>query len=138
MTKDPSASRPSDEELKEALQAAVRKPFDEVDWDRLRDGIMADAVTHFRSPAGRSYDWVTAWSSPGIPVAASALAAAAAVVLLWIAPIVRPAGETPPGFWPVAEELVSSLPESTRLLLSAGSDEDSLLTALMVYGGEER
>lgn len=138
MTKDPSAFRPSDDELKEALQAAVRKPFDEVDWDRLREGIMADAETHFHSATGRPYDWVTAWSSRGIPVAASALAAAAAVALLWIVPIMRPGGEAPPGFWPVAEELVLSLPESTRLLLSAGSDGDSMLTALMVYGGEER
>lgn len=138
MTKDPSAFRPSDEELKGALQAAVRKPFGEVDWGRLHDRIMADAETHVRDAAARPYDMVMAWSSRGIPVAAGALAAAAAAALLWIVPIMRPVGQAPPGFWPVAEELISSLPENTRLWLSAGSDEDSLLTALMVYGGEER
>jgi hypothetical protein len=38
----------------------------------------------------------------------------------------------------VAEELVSRLPEGTRDLLSAGSDLESMLNAVVAYDERER
>jgi hypothetical protein len=136
MNRTPDAS---DGELKAALRSAVSPPVGEVDWDRLHGRILAAAASRrgITARPKRASDWVAAWSRRGIP--ALATARAAAVVALLVLPLDRRAAEPePPGFWPIAEELVSGLPEATRRLLLAGDDVESLLQAVMANGREER
>lgn len=138
MTDESGGLRPSDRELRNALRAAVPTPFAEVDWDRLHRGIMADGRAHFAAASGDALGWIEAWSTRGIPLAAGALAAAATIVTLWIAPIVRSAPDAQhPASRPVAEELMSGLPEGSRLLLNARTDVASMLLAVMLYRGED-
>lgn len=137
MTNDPSGARPSDRDLRNALQEAVPKPYEEVAWDRLYGGIMAHAESHFHGPDRPVYDRVAAWSSRGIPLAGAGLAAA--ILALWMLPVAPPARDSvPPGLQPVAEELLAGLPEETLQLLGASVDVDGMLTALATYGEEER
>jgi hypothetical protein len=138
MTEDSrNTHEPGDGELKEALRSAITPPLGAVDWERLHERIMTDARRRATPTPMRASEWVAAWSRRGIPAVASALAAAIAALL--ILPIERRAAvPQPPGFWPVAEELVSSLPEETRRMLLAGDDVDSLLGAVMADGREER
>jgi hypothetical protein len=133
MTRESREPERADEELKEALKDALAAPFDEVDWEALHGRILADAETRVTRRSEPAVARVAAWSTRGIPMAAAALAAA--VVALWIAP--APHGETtpPPEFWPVAEALMSTLPEDTRLLLDAGRDVESMLMAMVVNDG---
>lgn len=139
MSYEPNARGPSDRELKAALRAALAAPFDEVDWERLhaRIAVAAEARRAAAAAPKRTSEWMVAWSRRGIPAVAAALAAAIAALL--VLPIERRAPDPqPPGFWPVAEELMSNLPEETRSLLLAGEDMESLLRAVMADGREER
>jgi acyl-CoA synthetase (AMP-forming)/AMP-acid ligase II len=128
---------PNDGELKAALRSAVRPTGNDVDWERLHERIMdAAAACRPASPA-RASDWIAAWSRRSIPAVASVLAAAVATLLFL--PIERQTRDAqPPGFWPVAEELMSDLPEETRRMLLAGEDMESLLRAVMADGRAER
>jgi hypothetical protein len=137
MSDEPGSPGPGDAELKAALHAALAAPFDDVDWDHLHARIVADAERRVGAAPRRAYDWVAAWSARATPAAAAALAAA--ILSLLILPIERRSAEPqPPGFWPVAEVLVSNLPESTRRMLLAADDFESLLQAILADGGEER
>lgn len=136
MRTGPNVPPPGDDrELKRALRAAVTPPFDAVDWDGLHERIMSEARQKgSRAPRG-TYGWVTRWSARGIPLTAGSLAAAATVILLLLPSRMAPVTEMPsPGAWPTAEEMFSSLPDETRLLLNAGADVESMITALMVHG----
>jgi hypothetical protein len=128
---------PDDGELKAALRSVVRPPVDDVDWGRLQDRIMVAATRCSSASPVHATEWVAAWSRRGIPAVASALAAAMAALL--ILPVERRTVDAqPPGFWPVAKELMSNLPEETRRLLLAGEDAESLMRAVMADGREER
>lgn len=132
MIKHPGEPGREDRELRAALKAALAAPVEEVDWDGLHGRIMTDAEASVRRRPDRAFARVAAWSSRGIPLAAGALAAAA--LALWFAP--APGASTPPPeFWPVAQELISMLPEETRLLLDAGTDVESLLLAMTAHDG---
>jgi hypothetical protein len=125
-----------DPELRRVLRAALAQRFDDVDWDRLHGGIMA-AAAHRAETGGRAWECVARWSARGVPAAAAALVAA--VVILWIMPAGRATADPgPPGFWPVAEELLANLPEETRRLLGAGADDETMLRAVLADGGRER
>jgi hypothetical protein len=127
----------NDDDLKAALRDALATPFGDVDWDRLHARIMTDAGTRVRAQPRRAFDWLAAWSWRGVPFAAAGLAAA--VLALWIVPVERPAAHPhPAGYWTVADELVTNLPEPTRELLLAGSDVESLLSVVITEGAEER
>jgi acyl-CoA synthetase (AMP-forming)/AMP-acid ligase II len=131
------AHGPSERELKAALHSAVTPPVDDVDWHRLHERIMAAAEARSAAVPRRASEWVAAWSRRGIPAVAAALAAG--LVALLIVPIERRAPDPqPPGFWPVAEELMSNVPEETRRLLLAGDDVESLLRAVLADSREER
>jgi hypothetical protein len=132
MTEDLRGPGKGDPQLRAALKDVLAAPVDDVDWDRLHGQIMADAWARGRRRPERAFARVAAWSPRGIPLAAAALVAAA--LALWIAPP-PPARTPPPEFWPVAQELISALPEETRLLLDAGTDVESLLRAMSVNDG---
>jgi hypothetical protein len=138
MSYEPDLAGPSDQELKAALRAALAAPFDEVDWERLHARIVAaEARRAAAATPKHTSEWMVAWARRGIPAVAAALAAAIAALL--VLPIERRTPDPqPPGFWPVAEELMSNLPEETRSLLLAGEDVESLLRAVMADGREER
>lgn len=133
MTEDPRHVEPGDRELKRALKAAVTTRLEEVHWDGLYERIMADAEARVGDSQERTFARVAAWWSRGVPAATAALAAA--VLALWILPAPPAPEAPPPEFWPVAQELMSNLPEDTHLLLDAGRDVEGMLTALMMYDG---
>lgn len=136
MKKERDVPRP-DEELKRALQTAVATPSSTVDWDRMYDRIMAEARSRLADARPQTWDYMASWSSHGIPLGTAALVAA--IITLWSLPLAELGGEpSPAGFWPVAEELISGLPEDTRQLLNAGTELEDLLTALAQRGVEER
>jgi hypothetical protein len=125
---------PDEQVIRSALQDALRDRFDGVDWDRLCDRIVADAVSR-GGVAQRPVEILAAWSVRGA-VAAGALFAAGLAVLLFVSDSGE-ADTVPPGFWPVAEELIAGVPEDTRRLIEAGADVDGLLRLMVADGGRE-
>jgi hypothetical protein len=121
--------------VRPALQRALSDRFDGVDWDALHARIMADAAT--RQPAvAEPWSLVARWAYRGIPAAGALLAAGLAALL--ILPLdSRPAAAAPPGFWPVAEELMAGVPEDTRRLIDAGADVASLLDLVLAAEQKE-
>jgi anti-sigma factor RsiW len=127
---DERETHPEDDATPEALRNALADRFHGVDWEALHQRIMRDAVP---GPVSRlaptPLSAVAGWSRRGIPAAAALLAAGVAGLLLLPAERARPAAE--PGYWPVAEELLSQVPEGTLRLLEAGVSTEGMLTALM-------
>ena len=133
---EPDRIGPMDEEWRRALRAATAPPMDEVDWAGLRHAIISEAERRFEAPRAPVYRTVSHWSSRGIPVAAAALLAACLV--LWTLPATGSSADTaPPGFWPVAEELVRGLPDETRQILDASTDVESMIRAMVASAAEE-
>lgn len=117
------------QEVRSALQDALSDRFDGVDWERLHARILADAARPAALGA-QPWDVVASWASRGIP-AAGALLAAAVVALLILPLNARSDAAAAAALLPVAEELMASVPEETRLLLHAGSDLESLLNLVL-------
>jgi hypothetical protein len=121
-----------DHELTSGLRDALAGRFDRVDWDGLHDRIMADALSR-SGPQQRPADVLASWSVRGSAAAGVLLAAGIAALLLMSDS--ADADPVPPGFWPVAEELIAAVPADTRQLLQAASDAERLLQ--IMSGGEE-
>lgn len=123
-----------DAALGTALRAASPPPpMDEVDWDGLHDRIVAGARrTLARRIAARRRWWdVTAsWAARGIPLTA-VTAAAAALVLAWVGPPGRPAGETVAVL--AFEEALAG--EAGPILMASDPDE-ALANAILYYDEE--
>jgi hypothetical protein len=123
-----------DSEVRAALQDLFQHRFEHVDWDRLNARIVADAVTRTSVPSGPA-DVLAAWS-PRASLTAGGLIAAGVAALLFFSERVD-ADPVPPGFWPVAEELLAGLPPDARRLLEAGSDPQDLLELITADVREE-
>lgn len=127
----------SDEELRVALREVLAPPVGDVDWRELHARIMGDAERRQMESSASALGRVSAWSRGGTPFAAAVLLAASLV--LWIVPAPpRPADAAPPGFWPVAEELLAGLPHESRQLLNAGTDVETMLAAVVESAMVER
>jgi hypothetical protein len=123
-----------DLDVRAALQHELRHRFDGVDWERLHDRIVGDALTQWDGPRGPA-QVLAAWSRGGA-IAASALLAAALAALLLVPPDAGgDAAEA--GFWPVAEELLAGVPDETRRLIDAGTRPDRLLELVVADAREE-
>lgn len=132
-----------DELVPSLLRDALAHRFDDVDFDALESRIVAQAgarsthtvVGHAPSqPDDPSWRAMARWSGRGIPVAATLLAAGIAAIAL----LPRPHEQAEPaGFWPVAEDLMATLPADTRLLIDAGTNVESLLTAMLASAEQE-
>jgi hypothetical protein len=120
------------QELRRALQDAVSHRFDDVDFERLRARIVADAREGRAGGGAAHWELVQRWSRRGIPAAAALLAAGIAALLILPPATTEPAAAGAV-FWPVAEELLSGVPDDTRLLIEAGSDVERLLNLMLAH-----
>jgi hypothetical protein len=120
--------------VRAALQHELRDRFDGVAWEPLHDRIVAAALARHAGLRGPS-EVLAAWS-PRAAVAAGLLTAAGLLALLLI-PDGADADAVPPGFWPVAEELLAAAPEETRMLLNAGAQPEGLLELIVPAAREE-
>jgi len=127
---DERDTHPGDDAARDALRDALADRFHGVDWEALHQRIMRDAAPGSVAPlAPTPLGAVADWSRRGIPAAATLLAAGVAGLLLL--PADQPSPVAEPGYWPVAEELLSQVPEGTLRLLEAGVSTEGMLTALM-------
>ena len=129
-----------DAELRSLLREQVAPPFDQVDWHRLLARITADAeplLARARSSAGRLrtgaqqaawWQMLAAWSARGIPVAATA--AAAAIVFIVTGSLERPRAVATADTYITLEE---ELAYGSAALTAAGNDSDAVLNALLFY-----
>jgi hypothetical protein len=123
-----------DSEVRAALQDLFHDRFDHVDWERLNERIVADAAGWSTAHAGPA-EVLAAWS-PRASLTAGGLIAAGVAALLLFSDRVE-ADAVPPGFWPVAEELLAGLPPDARRLLSAGSEPQDVLELITADVGKE-
>jgi hypothetical protein len=123
-----------DSEVRAALQDLFHDRFENVDWERLNARIVAEAAGRPTVPCGPA-DVLAAWS-PRASVTAGGLIAAGIAALLLFSERVD-ADAVPPGFWPVAEELLAGLPPDARRLLYAGSEPQGLLELITADVREE-
>jgi hypothetical protein len=145
MTDRTNKDHHDDDLVSSMLRDALADRFDGVDFDALQARIVGDANARSaraaignhatsRAPDAASWRTMARWSARGIPVAATLLAAGVAAIVLLSPAREQPA---PAGFWPVAEDLMSTLPADTRLLIDAGTNIESLLTAMLASAEQE-
>jgi hypothetical protein len=132
--RDDPGHEPDDHEIRAALQHALRDRFDGVAWAALHDRIVADGLA--RSTGARGPSEVLAAWSPRAAMAAGSLIAAGVLALLLISDGAE-ADTVPPGFWPVAEELLAGVPEDARRLINAGTQPEELLALIVADAREE-
>jgi hypothetical protein len=123
-----------DSEVRAALQDLFHDRFEHVDWERLNARIVADAARRTSVVSGPA-EVLAAWSPRASLTAGGLIAAGFAALLLFSGP--ADADAVPPGFWPVAEELLAGLPPDARRLLTAGSDPHDLLELVTADVREE-
>jgi hypothetical protein len=124
-----SESMREDPEVSEALQDLFQDRFDGVDWARLNERIVAEGVRWSMAPRGPA-EVLAGWSRRAAVPAGGLIAAGVAALLLFSDG--AEADSAPPGFWPVAEELLAGLPADTRRLLNAGSEAQELLQLIAI------
>jgi hypothetical protein len=123
-----------DRDVRAALQRELSHRFDGVAWEQLHDRIVADAAVHW-SGAQRPSEVLAAWSPRGALVAGT-IAAAGLLALLLVSDGAE-ADTVPPGFWPVAEELLAGVPAETRRVMEAGTRPEGLLELIVADVREE-
>jgi hypothetical protein len=123
-----------DPEVSQALQDLFQARFDQVDWARLNERIVTDGADWMMATRGPA-EVLAAWSRLASLTAGGLIAAGLAALLLFSDG--AEADTAPPGFWPVAEELLAGLPADTRKLLNAGSEPQALLQLIAIDVREE-
>lgn len=131
---------PFDPELQEAVREAFASPpYDAVDWNALHGRIMAaaaPALERKRRPSG--WDVLGGWSRRGVPLVATA--AAAAMVLVFggvFDALIGPATVAVHDVATVEDALASALPEPARSLVLSDSEQEALINAVVYLNGEE-
>lgn len=134
-----------DAELRDLLQRNTdAPPFDDVDWPALRARITSAAapLLGMRSSSATWWQLVAAWSTRGVPVAATAAAAVLVVIATGLLPD-RPtrASEggvlTEPDVHPFIT-LEEELAYGSAALTVASNDSDAVLDALLFQAEEAR
>jgi hypothetical protein len=123
-----------DPEVRDALQDLFRDRFHGVDWEQLNQSIIADAAIRSAAPGGPA-EVLAGWAHRASLTASGLIAAGLAALLLFSDG--AEADTVPPGFWPVAEELLAGVSPDTRRLINAGSETQELLELIVADAGEE-
>jgi len=130
----------SDDDLRrELLAASPAPPIHEVDWKRLRERVMRAA--HARRPTRHDVAWfevIAGWSARGVPIAATAVAAAV-LTLVALPASSRAIGDAASAeeHVTIEDELIAATPAAAHPLLYAGAEPDALLEAALLYDGAE-
>lgn len=140
MRDDRKLEVPLDPELREAVREAFASPpYDAVDWNALHGRIMAAAAPALewtRRPSG--WDILAGWSRRGLPLAASAAAAALVLVLGGVFDArLGPDTDAAHGIATVEDALAGALPEPARSLVLAASEQEALINAVVHLNEEE-
>lgn len=127
-----------DAELRDLLQRNTdAPPFDDVDWPALRARITSAAapLLGMRLPSATWWQLVAAWSTRGVPVAATAAAAVLVVLATGLLPD-RPVSNDAMGAAtePIAYSFITleeELAYGSAALMVASNDSDAVLDALL-------